>query len=69
MTSAIIDLGREFVQINYVIALEYGFYPDARAKLLSGGPGHNYVRIELIPGLSRGFNYTMRIFGVELENP
>lgn len=48
-------------------AFESGKNPDARAKLLDGGPGYDHVSIELIPGLSQDFNYTVKLYGVELE--
>lgn len=67
LTSALVGLGSEFIKISYVTVIEYGNYPDAKAKLIEGGPGFNFVKVELIPGPSKGFNYTTSVYGTELK--
>lgn len=62
-----IGMNNEFVKITYVSVKERGGFCSARAFIAEGGPGFNFVAIDLIPGQPQSFNYTTEVYGEELQ--
>ncbi|XP_077295898.1 uncharacterized protein LOC143918077 [Arctopsyche grandis] len=62
-----IGMNNEFAKINYVSVKEIGGFCSARAYIAEGGPGYNFVVIDMIPGPPQAFNYTTEVWGEELE--
>lgn len=51
------------VNITYIAAIENGITQNATAFLFSGGLGRNNATVRLTSAVSRGFNYTVSIYG------
>lgn len=64
-----IGLGLPNRVITFVTADEAGGNSDARARISDGGPGYDFVEVEIIPGPSQSYHYVITVYGRDLETP